>query len=349
MGRSPAQGDLMALVTYLTTENILLLQLLQPDAARTRFGASEVVWTNPDGTQVVGTGNFVFEESGAIVSGILSYLARLDLEGRTLVTFDLSNQEVPLELALFEAAWTLTDVPFTPLMSGNDTIIGGAADDELSGMGGTDAMFGNDGNDTLYGGGHADAMDGGAGLDLADFGRGGTNDFQPGHGVLVNLAQGVALDNYGNVDTLVSIESAYGTDVAQPDEIWSDMLVGSDVANVLYGRAGNDALLGGDGDDILIGGDGFDELTGGAGADVFPFEIAELVVDEFDVIWGFQPGIDRIELPGGLRNLTSFVQEDGYVGIYTFNLTGFFGISLPGTATVAEVMASTKFVFLPTE
>ncbi|MEO0032519.1 MAG: hypothetical protein RIS94_2277 [Pseudomonadota bacterium] len=46
-----------------------------------------------------------------------------------------------------------------------------------------------------------------------------------------------------------------------------DILLGSEIANVLDGGAGADTLRGNGGDDTLIGGDGNDLLDGGAGAD----------------------------------------------------------------------------------
>ena len=56
-------------------------------------------------------------------------------------------------------------------------------------------------------------------------------------------------------------------------------------------------MYGGNGADLLIGGKGDDFLSGDQGADVFEF--GNLGAD-FDTIAGFEPGIDKIHLSGGL-------------------------------------------------
>jgi len=64
----------------------------------------------------------------------------------------------------------------------------------------------------------------------------------PTLGVTVNLAAATATDNWGNTDTLVSIENVQG----------------SPYADTLIGDAGNNLLEGGNGDDFLDGGAGLD-------------------------------------------------------------------------------------------
>ena len=217
--------------------------------------------------------------------------------------------------------------------AGTDEIRGGLKNDILNGDSGNDILIGNAGNDTL---------NGGSGADLVDYSKETTNLLSGG--IYVNLAEEGGRDTSGDLDQLISIENINGTDLLQLGLAWSDLIIGSDASNVLDGRGGNDALLGGDGDDTLIGGTGFDWLTGGSGADLFQFAAATIVAGEYDVIWDFVPGLDRIQLSAAVQNQTAFVQEAGYVGIYSASGGGFFGISVVGSATIAEVVAATKFV-----
>jgi Ca2+-binding RTX toxin-like protein len=69
-------------------------------------------------------------------------------------------------------------------------------------------------------------------------------------------------------------------------------MTGTAFHDILKASDGGAVLNGGDGDDILMDGRGADRLIGGAGRDVFV-----LTPDhQTDVIEGFQPGIDRIDL-----------------------------------------------------
>ena len=146
-----------------------------------------------------------------------------------------------------------------------------------------------------------------------------------------------ALDGYGDLDHLISIENVVGTDRIQSGSTtWSDLISGSTTINVLDGRWGNDALLGQEGDDTLIGGTGFDWLTGGAGADLFQFDAAALIAGEFDVIWDFVPGLDRIEISAPVASV-AIVQDVGQVGIYCAAGSGFFGIAVVGGAPLARL------------
>ena len=114
--------------------------------------------------------------------------------------------------------------------------------DTLVGTAGNDAILAGDGDDTLQGGGGNDLLSGGAGRDWASYAT------SPA-GVIVNLspddatvngtlvAAGTALDGFGSIDTLTSIENVTGT----PS---SDYLIGNDVNNWFRGGAGNDTFDG---------------------------------------------------------------------------------------------------------
>jgi Ca2+-binding RTX toxin-like protein len=79
-----------------------------------------------------------------------------------------------------------------------------------------------------------------------------------------------------------------------------DRLSGAGGGDLLLGGRGKDTLLGGSGQDTLVGGLGQDTMDGGVGADRFIFTSAaqSLGGADRDVIRGFQPGVDRIDLRG---------------------------------------------------
>ncbi|MBX9456697.1 MAG: hypothetical protein KL863_12075 [Rhizobium sp.] len=131
----------------------------------------------------------------------------------------------------------------------DDSVTSSAADERFRfrGLAGDDTFIGNTGEDTIdY---RFDARHGGAG------------------GVSVNLAEGWAIDGFGDTDTVSGIDRVIGTD-------------------------GNDTIVGSAAFELLEGWLGDDTLTGGEGADIFRFR------DGFgnDTITDFEIGIDRIRL-----------------------------------------------------
>lgn len=70
-----------------------------------------------------------------------------------------------------------------------------------------------------------------------------------------------------------------------------DLLRGGDGSDALRGGGDRDTLRGGEGDDSVKGGAGPDELHGGAGADTF---VLQLRTEEVDAILDFQGSVDRI-------------------------------------------------------
>jgi Ca2+-binding RTX toxin-like protein len=144
---------------------------------------------------------------------------------------------------------------------GNDTINAGDGRDNVTGGAGNDKLQGGLGDDYMTGGAGTDLIDGGAGRDSVDY----QNDYETtatatGLGVQINLATGIAVDNWGHADTLAGIEDATGSRYA-------DTITGSATDNNLWGQAGNDTIVAGDGSDWVDGGDGADKLDGGAGDD----------------------------------------------------------------------------------
>ncbi len=74
-------------------------------------------------------------------------------------------------------------------------------------------------------------------------------------------------------------------------------LAGTAQDDMIAGSAADDLLSGGAGDDILWDGSGSDTLAGEAGVDLFVLAADGVA----DVITGFQPGVDRLDLSGWPR------------------------------------------------
>jgi len=178
---------------------------------------------------------------------------------------------------------TFVNVERARASGANDVLIGSTGDNRLRGSDGNDRLTGGDGADQLDGGNGQDRVDYGLeqGALAASTGPGNSGALGGTRGVAVNLgstvintstfnptgqtsgvavAAGTALDSFGKVDTLISIEDVRGTQL-------SDFIVGSAGNNLLFGRGGADRLEGGAGNDILVGGGGNDILDGGADFD----------------------------------------------------------------------------------
>ncbi|WP_435257276.1 beta strand repeat-containing protein [Thioclava sp. FR2] len=92
------------------------------------------------------------------------------------------------------------------------------------------------------GGAGNDTIDGGAGWDMIDYRHESRDHIDTASGVDVNLETGVAIDTYGDTDTLLNIESIDGTQFA-------DSFIGRNAADAyayLTGYAGNDTITGTD-------------------------------------------------------------------------------------------------------
>ncbi len=300
-----------------------------------------------DGTIVQFSGDgFLYDAqedrfSGAVsridVTAIAGYNA-LAPDFTSPVTYGVSFIDVNISLGDIIETWRIVgDVPHMPAILVLDVA------DTMSGGPGSDVLASYGGDDTITGGGGADLIDGGSGSDMVYYGQEG--DAVSRAGVYVDLAAGGARDRYGNMDQLIEIENVIGTDGLQPGSVtWSDAIYGSDTANFLDGREGNDELVGRGGSDTLVGGLGSDWLTGGEGADFFLFNGASIVAGEFDIIWDFLPGFDVIFLPADIVATTGIVQEEGQVTIYCGTGDGLFAIGLVGNATVEEVIGGVFYV-----
>jgi len=127
----------------------------------------------------------------------------------------------------------------------DDTIVMDSADNIIEGRNGDDVLTGLGGNDTIVGGAGADTMSGGEGVDTLSY-KGSTVS------LFVGLLDRTLVQQGG-----VAIDTAFGF----------ENVIGSTVADGLYGDHGNNALLGEGGNDTLFGNMGSDDLDGGAGDD----------------------------------------------------------------------------------
>jgi len=132
--------------------------------------------------------------------------------------------------------------------SANEDLLAGDGDDLLDGEGGNDYLRGGDGDDTITGRAGNDNIGGGGGRD-------GINYSLVGAGVTVSLALTTAQNTGGaGTDTIRDIEDLTGS-------VFNDVLAGNAQRNTIDGGTGNDTIDGGSEDDILVGGAGTDTLS----------------------------------------------------------------------------------------
>ncbi len=179
-----------------------------------------------------------------------------------------------------------------------ENVRGSAFDDDLTGNGDANKLWGLAGDDKIEGGGGNDTLEGGAGADDLDGGYTGTGGAANGEmntvsyagsnaGVTVNLVTASASGGHATDDTIVTYEESAPTaddanneiDVATfrnvTGSMHDDRLTGNHHDNELAGGAGDDTLRGGASDhgdrstaaiirgDVLVGGPGADVLDGG--------------------------------------------------------------------------------------
>jgi Ca2+-binding RTX toxin-like protein len=142
-------------------------------------------------------------------------------------------------------------------------LIGTAAADTISGLGGRDHLYGGAGNDTLFGGAGNDAMRGDAGADTM-FGGLGNDDYY-----------------VDNVNDVVSETTTRGVDDGGNDRVYStvsytlspflERLVLEESAGAISatGNAQVNSIVGNSNANLISGGGGKDTLTGGLGAASF--------------------------------------------------------------------------------
>jgi Ca2+-binding RTX toxin-like protein len=163
---------------------------------------------------------------------------------------------------------------------GNDTIEGGAENDQMfgdlgdsSGVAGNDVLMGNGGRDILYGGDGNDTLSGGNKNDTL-IGEAGSDSLIGGAGTLDTVsyaekttAVSISIDGIANDGTSGENDNITATCEVFIGGSGDDFIRGSGKANVISGNAGNDTLIGGSGNDTLFGGPGNDSMDGQSGND----------------------------------------------------------------------------------
>jgi serralysin len=187
--------------------------------------------------------------------------------------------------------------------SGNDRILGNAANNNLTGGAGDDYIRGGDGADVLFGGAGFDDINGNKGADTAYGGEG--NDWVVG----------------GQDDDLLFGES--GNDIVYGN-LGNDTVNGGQGDDWLRGGQGDDVIEGGAGNDWLWGDRGNDTIAGGAGADhfhIFSGAGIDRVVD-FSSAEG-----DRVFIDGGAPWTLSFANGEAIISLGNGDMMILSGIS----------------------
>ena len=257
-----------------------------PDGTAFYFDpALDVLNIDGTGPVFVGTGPLVaalFDigpKEGGPNAGLGVDLRQKDNFGQTIKSIDLLFSSVPDPVNVLKitssniifAGGSLMLVGDNSISVVNDdtttlTLNGGAFDDMLVSLGGSQILNGGAGNDKLITVGAQAGTGGGSGTDVFNGGDGfdtlALADVAGMTGYTVNLATGtgsVAGINPSSF-TLSGIEYVSGS-------IAADMLIGDASDNQLYGVEGSDFLDGGAGNDYLDGRLDNDTLLGGAGND----------------------------------------------------------------------------------
>lgn len=276
----------------------------------------------------------------ATYQGLVTALGR-----GTVVSLTTNSSNISAAITAGLTAATTTQIEDANCGDGNDTVLGGDEDNSIDGNMGDDSLDGRDGDDSLEGGGGDDALNGGDGDDAFLVGRGhGTDRFVGGVGedrIIATAASTViGMASIAGVEAIsgggflqVSIRGTAGADTLDfsatslsgitlvEGGAGHDTILGSDGADTISGGKGNDLLTGAGGDDRIIGGGGRDTMDGGLGADSFVFLSA---ADsrrgvQADVINGFTPGADRIDLAAlDADQLTPGHQAFAFIGNASF-------------------------------
>lgn len=254
--------------------NLRIVEFFDPGAKFNYGNGSEMSLVSRDGYELVFKGDgFKFkggdrEPTAGTVTDVFLYDPDGNLVGRIDdVSFSLVDYYETVAVDGKDAAFT------AELMSGDDEITGGDANDHLEGYGGDDVLSGGWGHDLLEGGAGDDSLNGGAGDDDLDGGDG--DDRLAGGDGFDFLIGGAGNDRLSGGFGDDKLEGGVGADTVDggsgDDRVGGgrgdDALSGGKGFDDLYGDAGNDLLKGGGGDDQLIGGGGRDTLDGGAGLD----------------------------------------------------------------------------------
>lgn len=195
--------------------------------------------------------------------------------------------------------------------AGDDTLNGGNGSDRLNGGTGADTMNGGDGNDRISVDNAGDVANGGTGIDTLEFSAAGLTYTVAGDIEIVSNLSGGALtvtlnalgNTYGGSAGVDTVDAGDGQDSVY-GRAGNDVLRGQGGNDYLFGDAGTDTLEGGDANDFLYAGSEDDSLLGGAGSDMLYGEAGS------DTLTG-GAGVDFLD---GGTGADVFVFDDGDSG-----------------------------------
>jgi trimeric autotransporter adhesin len=223
----------------------------------------------------------------------------------------------------------------------------GTSIEQIKGSQFADIFTGSIGNDRAEGMAGNDIFNLDSGEDYVEY----RNETDAGttQGVIVNLSSatiqatlnngletvlaGKARDSFGYTDTLIDVESIFGTK-------FNDYIVGSSADNNLSGDRGSDTIYGGDGSDNIRGDEGgadagADQLYGEAGDDSFKGGAGADLIDG---------GADRDRIEYNLE--TTFTGDDATHGVIvnlsTVALTNVTVTGIPTTTVAAGTAIDTR-------
>ena len=203
---------------------------------------------------------------GLLQRGENMILTIADTEGIDTLDFSTNNTASRIDLRegavsdLFGVVGNMvisvgTIIENVNLGGGNDTVVGNAADNRISGGLGDDSIDGGDGIDTA--------------VINTTFASISSITYNAG---LVTVISSQGIDRLLNIEILeftdqqIAVSSLPGASPIQGTET-ADTLTGTGADDVLFGLGGDDVLFGGLGNDSLFGGGANDRLDGGTGND----------------------------------------------------------------------------------
>ena len=254
--------------------------------------------------------------------------------------------------------------------AGSDTFFGLGGSDQLFGAGGADALYGGDGNDLISGGAGADYLSGGAGSDVFLYGP-ATDSTLSAYDMIADFETGIdTLDlRFTDATSISLVRSGPGTFVfadtpgglmaigvnAQVNA--SDVsytgsfgiyMVGSAAADTLIGSDRADTIQAGAGDDVITGGRGGDVIFGEAGADTFRYLSAadSNMTTGSDTLFGFETGIDRIDLAALDATAVSLVRSGGSTFLFANSSSGPAFVNSVTDINASDLMVGGRGVYM---
>jgi VCBS repeat-containing protein len=176
------------------------------------------------------------------------------------------------------------------------SVVGNAADNELTGNSGANTLDGADGNDVLNGADGNDHLLGGLGDDV--------------------VLAGAGIDTLDGAEGNDSLDGGTGSDQILGG-LGIDTLTGGSGNDVVNGGLNSDILSGGVGDDLLDGGIGNDAMSGGTGNDIYFVDDLNDSINEFA-----SEGADEVRTTLSIYALGLSIENLTFTGSGDFEGTG---------------------------